>query len=260
MTDSHNIFSNLSAAEYIESSALASLVNENMVSRLELVTLQPKVILDAGSGPGQGSALLKQCYPDAQIIAVDSANGMLQSLRQTQSSDVFAVQADALRLPLRNHSVDLIYANLLLPWCHDWDALFKEWRRVLSVEGLLIFTCFGLDTLPELQDNNWIRKDMHEIGDTLVQAKFSDPVMDVEYLTVTYREREKMLKELYGSGMISSVQQDVSIEKNVNHVFPLTYEIVYGHTWRPDVMADHVADEDGVVRIPLSHLRRLRGR
>jgi hypothetical protein len=25
-------------------------------------------------------------------------------------------------------------------------------------------------------------------------------------------------------------------------------------------MADHVADEDGVVRIPLSHLRRLRGR
>ncbi len=244
----HNVFSNLSSAGYAEASVLAELVSENMISQLELVKLKPKVIVDLGCGPGNGSIALARHYPEAFVVGVDSADSMLTA-RQ-----INPICADALRLPLQDHSVDLIFANLLLPWCADWEAFFRECKRVLCAEGLLVFSCFGLDTLRELSNSIVIRKDMHEIGDSLVRAKFSDPVMDVEYLTMTYREAATMKHELHMTGMI--VDDDIKLEKNVEQVYALTYEIIYGHAWRPDLAADCVADEDGIVRIPLTHLRR----
>ena len=255
MNDLHRIFSTISPAEYAEVSVLARLVGENLISRLELVTLQPKVILDVGCGTGYCTTLLEQYYPEAKVIAIDDTLSMLQYMQNTENR----VCAETLRLPLSNHSVDLIFANLLLPWCGDWSEIFKEWRRVLRPEGLLIFSCLGLDTLKELTENMLIIKDMHELGDALVHAKFSDPVMDMEYLTFTYREYKKLCDELRINGMIPA-NSDLQIEKNANDVFAITYEIIYGHTWGPNEMVDYTADEAGVVKIPLSFLRHRRGR
>lgn len=256
MSNSHNIFSDISPAAYAEISVLAQLVGENMISRLDLVTLQPKVILDLGCGTGHSATLLKARYPEAQIIAVDIAKPMLSFANsiweKSGVKNVQAVCADALRLPLPNDSVDLIFANLLLPWCGDWDVLFRESRRVLREDGLLVFTCFGPDTLSGFNEKSILVKDMHEIGDALIHARFSDPVMDVEYLTLTYRDYEKMAYELQTTGMLKSFDMPSAEDYSV------TFEVVYGHTWGPHQHVDQVADADGVVRIPLSHLRSRR--
>jgi hypothetical protein len=66
---------------------------------------------------------------------------------------------------------------------------------VLRVEGLLMFSCFGPDTLREVRSafeqidlapHTLPFVDMHDFGDMLVNAGFSTPVMDMETITVTY--------------------------------------------------------------------------
>lgn len=247
MTNRQSVFSHISPEVYAEVSVLARLVAENMISRLELVTLQPQIILDVGCGTGYGAELLKQHYPNANVYAIDDQENMLRYVQASQENNVIC--ADALRLPLKPHSVDLIFANLLLPWCDHWEMLFHEWRQLLRPNGLLMFTCFGIDTLREFEKSSLqiITRDMHLIGDALMQAQFSDPVMDVEYLTANYRESEKLIYELSMSGMLSA-------DANAKDSLSVTYEIVYGHAWGSDVTG-FTANDEGIVKIPLSHLR-----
>lgn len=257
MRELHNIFSKISPEAYSEASVLSRHMAENMIARLELVNLKPKIVLDVGPAAGHSIALLKERYPDATIVTIDSSDAMLRFLQKNEVEDLLC--AETQKIPLKNHSVDLIFANAILPWCQDWQTIFLEWRRVLRPEGLLMFSCFGLDTLRELQGDSHLLqlKDMHEVGDTLVHAKFSDPVMDVEYVKLTYRDKQKLIEELQVNGMITS--DDLSfLKKNDDDVFSLTFEMIYGHAFGPQETVDFVADETGTVKIPLSYLRRRR--
>ncbi len=44
-----------------------------MLERLQLVTLVPRVVLDAGAGTGHASRALKRRYPKALVVALDSS-------------------------------------------------------------------------------------------------------------------------------------------------------------------------------------------
>lgn len=248
MKDLHSIFSFISPAEYAEVSILARKVSETMLSCLELVTIQPQVILEVGCGTGEGSALLKDHYPHALLFALDNEEAMLRYHQASRKEKLIC--ADAVQLPFLNHSIDLIFANLVLPWCMDWDAIFCEWRRVLREDGLLMFSTFGPDTLKELPEKILHLQDMHEIGDTLVKAKLKDPVMDMEYIKLSYRERNKLCYELKANGMITS---DSLVPDNAQS---LTHEIIYGHAWGSCESMDFMPNDEGIVTIPLSHLRR----
>ena len=85
--------------------------------------------------------------------------------------------ADAEKLPLRNQTVDLIFANFLLPWHNDFTVLLREWKRVLRPDGLLMLTALGPDTLREwrgtfAEAHLPLLVDMHDIGDVLLQEGF----------------------------------------------------------------------------------------
>lgn len=256
-----------SPSEYAAAAVVAKEVGEQMLARLDWMTLSPKVILDVGSGTGYCSRLLKERYPLAKVVAIDNAYPMLQYAKQ-QESAICCVEASAERLPFADSSIDLIFANLLLPWCSDVEALLREWRRVLRPEGLLMFTSFGPDTLQDWRDvladitlPDFV--DMHVVGDELTRNKFADPVLDVDYLRVTYRQLEVFFQEMQDSGMLRFTEEDKKdlIEKslskcNANAVWVAEYEVVYGHAWGPNEMAMQVADEFGTIKIPLSHLRR----
>lgn len=226
--------------EFFEASVLVREVAERMYSRLEIVTLQPKVILIVENKAGNSEALLKQRYPEAQIVAIEK----LQDLAA-----------------LQNESVDLIFANLILPFSQDLKKTLYEWRRVLRHEGLLMFTSFGPDTLKELNGKianipapTW--HDMHNVGDELIQTGWLDPVMDMEYIEVTYRDSERLIHDLLVMQMITQTFDSTQLERNKEGVFSISYEVVYGHAWAPGMSAGFASDEEGVARIPLSHLRR----
>ena len=253
------------AADYDAAAVLQREVCARMLERLDYIKLQPARILDAGSGTGWGTRQLGERYPHAGIIALDIALGMLEAARGTSSwwqklfsgSKQSFVCADAEALPLAAQSVEMAWSNLALQWCNDLPATFVELHRVLKADGLLMFSTFGPDTLKELRQafggvdsHNHLNRfaDMHDIGDMLVHAGFADPVMDMEYLTLTYDDVRGVLYDLKrigahnatagrGQGLMGKNAWACLVENYERQrregKLPATYEVVYGHAWKP---------------------------
>lgn len=239
-----------SPVDYLESSVLAQEAGAEMLSRLEWMNLDPRVIVDVGCGPGGCVQVLQSRYPTAAILAVDSSESMLNHLKEARINGS-GICADAANLPLAAESVDLVIANLMLPWHANATLLLKEWRRVLSPNGLLMFTALGPDTLTAW-DTAFHRYDMHDLGDAMLQAGFADPVLDINYYTLTYREINKLLFELKASQMIAQEYAIAGDEPELE----AKYEVIFAHAFTPPKTNEVTASEDGTVRIPLGSLRQ----
>ena len=256
---------NRAAPSYDSAAVLQHEVCARMLERLDYIKLQPARLLDVGSGTGWGTRQLAQRYPDAQMIALDIAIAMLQTAQARSgwwqklfgASNQKQVCADVEALPLAANSVELIWSNLALQWCNDLPATFVELHRVLKVDGLLMFSTFGPDTLKELRQafsgvdkHNHLNRftDMHDIGDMMVHSGFAEPVMDMEYLTLTYDDVRGVLYDLKhigahnatvgrGTGLMGKNAWARLVENyerlRRDGKLPATYEVVYGHAWKP---------------------------
>jgi malonyl-CoA O-methyltransferase len=244
------------AKTYDDAAVLHREVRENLLERLELTTLKPRVVLDAGAGTGHGGRALKRRYSKALVIALDYSGQMLRAAGKQRSwlRPFERLQADAGLLPLRDGSIDLIVSNLMLQWC-DPDAVFAEFRRVLAPEGLLTFSTFGPDTLRELR-TAWGKVDshthvhpfidMHDLGDALVRAGFSAPVLDVERFTLRYLDVRKVAGDLKATGAHNATAGRMKgltgprkfaamaaayEPSRQDGRLPATYEVVFAHAW-----------------------------
>src|SRR5690606_32752040 len=106
-------------------------------------------------GAGADLALLQKTYPAAQVLGLDGAGAMAREARGPASqggafnqlltrlmpakAGVDVLCGDYGNLPFGPNSIDLLWSNLALHWHPLPDRVFAEWRRVLRVEGLLMF-------------------------------------------------------------------------------------------------------------------------
>jgi malonyl-CoA O-methyltransferase len=264
------------ARTYDDAAALQREVGARMNERLDYVKLTPKVVLDAGCGTGEAVGELAARYQASRVVAFDLALPMVERARARSqarrtalgrllrpfatrgAADAQFVCADINALPFRGVAFDLVWSNLALQWVNDLPRAFAEFRRVLRVGGLLSFTTFGPDTLREVRDafagvdarthtNRFV--DMHDIGDMLVEAGFADPVMDMEYVTLTYSTPQAMLAELKAigatnrtrgrpPGLMGRARFSQAVERlerlRRDERIPATFEVVYGHAWKPE--------------------------
>jgi len=268
-----------SASSYDAAAVLQAEVRGNLLARLDLTALTPRVVLDAGAGTGSGSRSLAERYPKAVVIALDSSQPMLMAAgrRQTWRRRFARVRADSAQLPLKDGSVDLILSNLMLQWC-ELDRVLAEFRRVLAPQGLLSFTTLGPDTLKELRSawrsvdshthvNRFI--DMHDVGDALVRGGFGSPVLDVEHYTLTYLDVRQIAADLKATGAHNATQgrargltgrrryaefaQAYEALRQDGRL-PATYEVVFGHAWTPVAATPKRAD--GATHVSLDDLKR----
>jgi malonyl-CoA O-methyltransferase len=263
---------------YDRAAVLQTDVRQRLLARLDYVKLAPAVIVDAGCGTGHASRELKKQYPRALVIALDLAPGMLRAAARQRGwlRRFERVCADAARMPLADASVDLLYSNLMLQWCDDLDAVLAEFRRVLKPRGLLTFSTFGPDTLKELRAA-WASADahthvhrfidMHDIGDALVRAGLSEPVLDVEPFTLTYEDTVALMRDLKaigahnaaagrspgltGRGRLHAMAAAYESYRSAGRL-PATYEVVYGQAWGRALGAR----SPGEVRIPADSIGR----
>ncbi len=252
------------ASAYDAAAVMQHEVFERMFTRLDLIKLQPQMILDAGCGTGWGQARLVERYKQAHVLALDIALPMLQRAAARLSwweklfgrSHLSFLCADIEALPVRNDSMDMVWSNLAIQWCNDLDLTFRELHRTLRPEGLLMFSTFGPDTLMELRAasghdarHTHVSRffDMHDIGDALVRAGFADPVMDVERFTLTYADVLDLMRDLKVIGAHNATEgrrrglEGKSFLKQLTENYeqfrqqgklPATYEVVYGHAWK----------------------------
>lgn len=254
------------AHSYDQAAVLQREVNQRMLERLDWVKLDPHWVLDAGAGTGVGARALANRYPQARVLGLDIAHTMLQVARDAapwwKRSLSFLMGnlpqyagGDISRLPLKTSSVNLLWSNLALQWCDDLPATFSEFQRVLAPGGLLMFSTFGPDTLRELRQafsgidghthvNRFV--DMHDIGDQLLYAGFSTPVMDMDMMTLTYPDVTTLLRELKaigahnvtsgrGHGLMGKRKWQAMLQRyellRKDGRLPATFEVVYGHAW-----------------------------
>jgi malonyl-CoA O-methyltransferase len=250
----------LAAEGYDEAAVLQREIGERMLERLRIERCEPRFVLDLGCGTGRASASLLTHYRRAQVIALDFALPMLRIARHRGRwlRRPRCVCADAERLPLAAASIDLVFSNLTMQWCNDLETVFRELLRVLRPGGLLLFSTLGPDTLKELRAS-WSAvdgfshvnpfADLHDIGDRLNELQFVDPVMDAEWLTLTYSDVRGLMADLKrlgahnvtfgrphaltGKRRLAAMLAAYEQFRGHDGRLPATYEVVYGHAWAP---------------------------
>ena len=266
-------------------------IANRMLDRLTLIRMQPENILDAGCGSGSGITLLKNRYPTARITGQDfnaqalaiaqkmhdhGWSGLFKKLTTGKSNSMRWVTSDLADTGLVPEALDLIWSNLAVHWHPAPHDVLREWARIVKLNGLVFFSCFGPDTLKEVRQALVTAKlvtqtpsfvDMHDFGDLLVENGFGDPVMDQERLTLTYNSAEKLLQDvralggnpssgrragLVGRQWRQRLIEALEYQRHTDGTIHLTIEVAYGHAWR----LGHSRQKDGETRVSISSIGR----
>jgi malonyl-CoA O-methyltransferase len=248
-----------------ESPWLHEEVARRMQERLDWITRTPASWLhwEPLRGGLQAQARLLQRYPGARCYWAQTPEGQAQpSIRQIlkpwwHPARWFAGRA-AHALP--QGGVQMLWANMALHMAADPQALIAGWHKALAVDGFLMFSCLGPDTLKELRHlykkMGWPAPaheftDMHDWGDMLVQAGFGEPVMDMERIELTFATPERLLQELRELGrnlhkgrfpglrgrawraqLLQAIGREFA-DASEGGRLKLTFEIGYGHAFKP---------------------------
>lgn len=245
-------------------------IAQRMLDRLQYIRISPNTMIDMGCATGLRFAALHRRYPNAHYIGVDNCAVFIQEARQQAKAKGLGVIWQKLRpstsptfllnsmeqVELPAETAEMIWSNLALHWHHDLPRLMAEWYRLLTVGGLCMFSCFGPHTLIEVR--NALLKaglhtqpmrfnDMHDIGDSMLENGFVDPVMDQEVITLTYKTSDKLLADVYNLGGNPSIGRSNGLKtrgwytrlldgleagRQADGLLHLTFEVVYGHAWR----------------------------
>jgi len=237
-----------------------------MQERLQWIRLQPRTWVDWAplAGGMQAHAAVAQAYSDASCWVVEPSGPRRHAAEQALRTPWWQV-ARWRKSPPRfgmppDGTADMVWANMALHMAADPAALLRQWGQMLAVDGFLMFSCLGPDTLIELRDLyqslGWPAPaheftDMHDWGDMLVQAGFAEPVMDMERLTLTFASPERLFAELRGLGRNLHSQRFAGLRarawparlhealvarqaaSQADQPLTLTFEVIYGHALKP---------------------------
>lgn len=236
-------------------------VARRMAERLPIVRQRPDVVLDWMAAAGGSAEALAGGCPQARIQPVRASGPAAQrpqppapwwSARRWRSAPA-PVDAGAVTAGM----AQLVWANMTLHAAADPGVEMAAWRRALAVDGFLMFSTLGPDTLKSLRalyaDMGWGVPhapfvDMHDLGDMLVRCGFAEPVMDQERVVLTWASPQALLAELRTLGSNadparlpglrtprwrSRLEAALAARAAPDGRIALEFEVVYGHAFNP---------------------------
>ena len=248
-------------------------IAERMLQKLDIVKLDVKAALLVPAFPGKYLSAITKRFPGVRIdsvyeedlsgISSFSFKASLFRRRIFNGAQNCSLE-DYLKsgkLALPDNSVDFIFSDLLLQDLADPRHFLQECWRVLKEGGLFSFSYLGPDTGKELRsvDSDIVKLknllspwDMHDMGDALLGERFSDPVMDMEFLNLGYESDVLLLADAGALKLIESAPTN-TLEKGL---LPqkLTLEVVYGHAWAIGKQLARV--QDNVAYIDVNQIGR----
>ena len=240
-------------------------VARRMAERLPLILRPPDQWLDWWGWPGAGAAAVKAIWPQARRCVVEPTPALVARSQAALQAPWWAwgqrrqhaVQPVFLPTEVPQGQAQMLWSNLNLHTAPDPAVLLAQWHRALAVEGFVMFSSFGPDTLRELRaiytESGWPAPhppytDMHDLGDLLVHGGFADPVMDQETIRLTWSSPEALLAELRSLGghlgthrfpglrtprwrarLVQALAQRADAQGRI----AMTVELVYGHAYKP---------------------------
>ncbi len=253
-----------------------------MEERLQWITRTPASWIHWAplQGGRQVHEQLVRRYPKAQCHVQQSSEAQSRLARQLFQQAWWSparwLGAQA-QFALPPQPVQMVWANMALHMDADPQALIGHWHQALEVDGFLMFSCLGPDTLRELRpvyaELGWPAPshdftDMHDWGDMLVHAGFAEPVMDMEHITLSYSSAESLLTELRGLGRNLHTARFPALRgrhwrntlcaalesalRGSDGRLEVTFEVVYGHAFKPAPKLTVLSE----TRVPLDEMRR----
>jgi malonyl-CoA O-methyltransferase len=237
-------------------------VARRMEERLQWIRLQPQAWghWEPVRGGLEAHGLLARRYPDAACFVAEPLAGREVLASKSIAKPWWmrwkggAVQVGA---GFPEGGLQMLWANMALHTAADPQALIAQWYRALAVDGFLMFSCLGPDTLKELrglyQALGWPPAgpdftDMHDWGDMLVHSGFAEPVMDMERITLTWETPARLLAELRelganlhpgrfgalrGKAWKARLDRELERLRGPDGRLALTFEVIYGHALKP---------------------------
>ena len=248
-------------------------IAERMLQKLDIVKLDVKAALLVPAFPGKYLSAITKRFPGVRIdsvyeedlsgISSFSFKASLFRRRIFNGAQNCSLEnyLKSGKLALPDNSVDFIFSDLLLQDLADPRHFLQECWRVLKEGGLFSFSYLGPDTGKELRsvDSDIVKLknllspwDMHDMGDALLGERFSDPVMDMEFLNLGYESDVLLLADAGALKLIESAPTN-TLEKGL---LPqkLTLEVVYGHAWAIGKQLARV--QDNVAYIDVNQIGR----
>jgi malonyl-CoA O-methyltransferase len=237
-------------------------VARRMQDRLQWIRMAPKAWAhwEPVRGGLAAHALVERHYPKAQVYVIEAQPDRARVAREQIGRPWWRRLAS----PPVHHdgvaagTVQMLWANMALHLSARPQELIAQWHTALAVDGFLMFSCLGPDTLRELRALyralGWPPPgheftDMHDWGDMLVHAGFAEPVMDMERITLTWATPQRLLEELAelganfhparfpalrGRRWRERLEQELARSlAGPDGRLALTFEIVYGHALKP---------------------------
>jgi SAM-dependent methyltransferase len=148
----------VSAAQGYEIWAETYASEPNSILALEFRTLkrllagqEPKRVLDVGCGTGRWSLYFRQF--GAVVIGLDASEHMLAQAAKQSSLTGSLIRANADALPIRNHSVDLLFCSMSLGYFPQLRGVFVEFARTAAAGATIVIS----DLHPAAIAGGWTR-------------------------------------------------------------------------------------------------------
>jgi ubiquinone/menaquinone biosynthesis C-methylase UbiE len=153
---------------------------------------EPKRILETAAGTGAVTAALNRALPEAEIVATDLNPAMLEIASDKITSDMVSfMPADALDLPVKDGSFDLVVCQFGVMFFPDKVKGHSEARRVLRSDGRYLVVI-------------WDRIELNPVSNALskaVAAEFpDDPPRFFERVPFGYADTDQIERDLRAAG------------------------------------------------------------
>ena len=261
-------------------------VARRMEERLEWIVKKPSVWLhwEPLQGGLQAHRLLTKRYPKSKAFVLESSVDKAQAAHKKIAKPWWSPaewSAPKTVYAKPEKPVQMLWANMALHMAADPQALIAQWHGLVDVDGFLMFSCLGPDTLRELRplyaEFGWpppthTFTDMHDWGDMLVSQGFAEPVMDMERITLSFSTPQTLLAELRGLGRNLHAERFPGLRgrgwlakfhdglarqatQTPDGRLQLSFEVIYGHAFKPPARLG-VAPE---TRVSLDEMRKALG-
>lgn len=192
-------------------------VGERLHHRLSFLKLEPAVIYLEGFFTEQQKKQLQQWYPQATLTHVLSPG------------------------------IDLIVSHAKLQQCQNLFEVLAQWWQCLKVNGTLLFSVIGGDSLRELRDawqdgfvhvNQML--DFKTVGDALQASLLDHPVVDRETMHFSYQSLDRLIADVrelgepladtkMNKGFTTRTAWQAFSQQMQAADYVMTYEAIYGY-------------------------------
>lgn len=213
------------ADTYNHYSVIQNEISDRLLEHLNEIPIKPKTILNLGAKTGYTSKSLQKKFPTASIFSLDISEQLIVKIKNGLFKNSTKIVADPENLSFLADSFDLVFSNLSLHWFNS-KKVFSEVFSILTVNALFLFSTFGPNNLNQ---ENPTFEDMHQLGDSMLQIGFSNPVMETEQIDFVYKNSQSFATDLFKTGYEDLLPQDFS--KEINN-YQADLEVIYGQAWK----------------------------